>query len=249
MEEDKLSVYLEYVSGGSIQKLLNEYGPFSEPVIRSYTKQILCGLAYLHRRNTVHRDIKGANILVDPNGDIKLVDFGMAKHIKSVSSMLSFKGSPYWMAPEVITNTSSCSLAVDIWSLGCTILEMATSKPPWSKYEGVAAIFKIANGVDYPEIPSHLSEDAESFVKLCLQRDPCTRPTTAQLLNHPFIQNQDMREVASVCSVDEACSPCRRHSMAAPCFGSQQLISPMQGRNHRIKHVLEPSRTLKISMG
>lgn len=79
---DKLSVYLEYVSGGSIHKLLDEYGPFKEPVIRSYTRQILSGLAYLHARNTVHRDIKGANILVDPNGEIKLADFGMAKHVR-----------------------------------------------------------------------------------------------------------------------------------------------------------------------
>ncbi|CAK7346854.1 unnamed protein product [Dovyalis caffra] len=153
---DKLSVYLEYVSGGSIHKLLGEYGPFSEPVIQNYTKQILSGLAYLHGRKTVHRDIKGANILVDPNGHIKLVDFGMAKH--------------------VIKNTSGYSLAVDIWSLGCTILEMATSKPPWSQYEGVAAIFKISNSKDYPEIPSHLSEDARAFVKLCLQRDPSHIP-------------------------------------------------------------------------
>ncbi|XP_021675730.2 mitogen-activated protein kinase kinase kinase 3 [Hevea brasiliensis] len=211
MVEDKLSVYLQYVSGGSIQKLLNEYGPFAEPVIRSYTKQILSGLAYLHKRNTVHRDIKGANILVDPNGEIKLVDFGMAKHTKSGSSMLSFKGSPYWMAPEVIMNTSSYNLAVDIWSLGCTILEMATSKPPWSQYEGVAAIFKIANSSENPELPNYLSEDAQNFVKLCLQRDPSARPTAVQLLNHPFIQNQDIGEVAIANSNGEAFSAYGRH--------------------------------------
>ncbi|KAI7737007.1 hypothetical protein M8C21_011112, partial [Ambrosia artemisiifolia] len=78
--EETLSVYLEYVSGGSINKLLQEYGAFEEPVIQNYTRQVLSGLAYLHKRNTVHRDIKGANILVDPNGEIKLADFGMAKH-------------------------------------------------------------------------------------------------------------------------------------------------------------------------
>ncbi|XP_020575378.1 mitogen-activated protein kinase kinase kinase 3-like, partial [Phalaenopsis equestris] len=77
--DETLAVYLEYVSGGSIHKLLQEYGPFGEPVIRNYTAQILSGLAYLHARNTVHRDIKGANILVDPNGEVKLADFGMAK--------------------------------------------------------------------------------------------------------------------------------------------------------------------------
>ncbi|KAM7467980.1 hypothetical protein LguiB_015542 [Lonicera macranthoides] len=80
--EDTLSVYLEYVSGGSIHKLLQEYGSFREPVMQNYTRQILSRLAYLHGRNTVHRDIKGANILVDPNGEIKLADFGMAKHFE-----------------------------------------------------------------------------------------------------------------------------------------------------------------------
>jgi serine/threonine protein kinase len=90
------------VSGGSIHKLLKDYGSFTEPVIQNYTRQILAGLAYLHGRNTVHRDIKGANILVDPNGEIKLADFGMAKHVTAFSTMLSFKGSPYWMAPEVV---------------------------------------------------------------------------------------------------------------------------------------------------
>jgi serine/threonine protein kinase len=79
--EDRLYIYLEYVSGGSIHKLLQEYGAFKEPVTRNYTRQILSGLAYLHNQNTVHRDIKGANILVDTHGIVKLADFGMAKHV------------------------------------------------------------------------------------------------------------------------------------------------------------------------
>ncbi|XP_077213534.1 mitogen-activated protein kinase kinase kinase 3-like [Tasmannia lanceolata] len=190
LAEGTLSVYLEYVSGGSIHKLLKDYGPFREPVIQSYTGQILSGLAYLHGRNTVHRDIKGANILVDPNGEIKLADFGMAKHITSCSSVLSFKGSPYWMAPEVIMNCNGYSLAVDIWSLGCTVLEMATSKPPWSQYEGVAAIFKIGNSKEIPQIPDYISDVGKDFLKLCLQRDPSARPTAAQLLEHPFVRDQ-----------------------------------------------------------
>jgi len=90
------------------------------------------------------------------------------------------------MAPEVILNSNGCSLSVDVWSLGCTILEMATTKPPWSQYEGVDAIFKICYSNDIPDIPDHLSSEAKSFLKLCLQRDPAARPTAAQLMDHPF---------------------------------------------------------------
>ncbi|KAM0949501.1 putative mitogen-activated protein kinase kinase kinase STE-STE11 family [Dioscorea sansibarensis] len=189
MIDDKLYIYLEYVSGGSIHKLLQEYGQFGEQAIRSYTQQILSGLAFLHAKNTVHRDIKGANILVDPSGRVKLADFGMAKHITGQSCPLSFRGSPYWMAPEVIKNTNGCSLAVDIWSLGCTVLEMATSKPPWSQYEGIAAMFKIGNSKELPAIPDHLSEEGKDFIRLCLQREPSSRPKAAELLQHPFVKN------------------------------------------------------------
>ncbi|GLT35922.1 hypothetical protein SLA2020_103350 [Shorea laevis] len=188
MVGDSLYVYLEYVSGGSIYKILQEYGQLGELAVRSYTMQILSGLAYLHSKSTVHRDIKGANILVDPNGKVKLADFGMAKHIAGQSCPLSFKGSPYWMAPEVIKTSNGCNLAVDIWSLGCTVLEMATTKPPWSQYEGVAAMFKIGNSKELPAIPDHLSEDGKDFVKQCLQRDPQRRPTAAKLLDHPFVK-------------------------------------------------------------
>ncbi|XP_043696693.1 mitogen-activated protein kinase kinase kinase YODA-like [Telopea speciosissima] len=187
--DDKLYIYLEYVSGGSIHKLLQEYGQFGELAIRSYTQQILSGIAYLHAKNTVHRDIKGANILVDPNGRVKLADFGMAKHITGQSCPLSFKGSPYWMAPEVIKNSNGCNLAVDIWSLGCTVLEMATTKPPWGQYEGVVAMFKIGNSKELPAIPDHLSDEGKDFVRECLQRNPVRRPTAAQLLEHPFVKN------------------------------------------------------------
>ncbi|KAL5993013.1 hypothetical protein ACLOJK_013933 [Asimina triloba] len=182
LTDDTLSVYLEYVSGGSIHKLLQEYGPFKEPVIQSYTAQILSGLAYLHAKNTVHRK----------------PEFVLLKQIKSCTSVLSFKGSPYWMAPEVIMNFSGYNLAVDIWSLGCTIIEMATSKPPWSQYEGVAAIFKIGNSKEIPEIPDYLSEDGKKFLRLCLQRDPSARPTAAQLLEHPFVRDQATAKFAKV---------------------------------------------------
>ncbi|KAF7130733.1 hypothetical protein RHSIM_Rhsim10G0135100 [Rhododendron simsii] len=198
---DKLFVYLEYVSGGSIHKLLQEYGAFREPVIQNYTRQILYGLAYSHGRTTVHRDVKGANILVDSNGEIKLADFGMVKHVcltTRCSPIRSFRGT------QVVMNTYGYSLLVDIWSLGCTNFEMATSKPPWSQFEGVAAIFKIGNSRESPAIPDHLSCDAKSFLNLCLQRDPLARPTALQLLDHPFVRDQVTTRVANANLTKEA---------------------------------------------
>uniref|UniRef100_A0A0D9VH25 mitogen-activated protein kinase kinase kinase n=1 Tax=Leersia perrieri TaxID=77586 RepID=A0A0D9VH25_9ORYZ len=188
LADEALSIYLEYVSGGSIHKLLGEYGAFKEPVIRNYTRQILSGLAYLHGRNTIHRDIKGANILVGPNGEVKLADFGMAKHVTSLAEIRSCRGSPYWMAPEVIMNRGY-SLAVDIWSLGCTIIEMATGRHPWHPYEHVPAMWKIINSKDIPETPECFSKEGKDFLSLCLKRDPAQRPSAASLLGHPFVHD------------------------------------------------------------
>ncbi|KAL3650507.1 hypothetical protein CASFOL_006910 [Castilleja foliolosa] len=221
---DRLYIYLEYVSGGSIHKLLQEYGKLGESAIRSYTHQILSGLAYLHAKNTVHRDIKGANILVDPNGRVKLADFGMAKHITGQSCPLSFKGSPYWMAPEVIRNSSGCSLAVDIWSLGCTVLEMATSKPPWSQYEGVAAMFKIGNSKELPAIPDYLSEEGKEFVRLCLKRNPMHRPTAAQLLEHSFVKSAVPLEKQIPSSTSSYDHPAMANAMKPPGISNVRTI-------------------------
>lgn len=188
MVGESLYIYLELVSGGSIYRLLQEFNSFAEPVIRRYTRQILLGLQFLHEKNTVHRDIKCANILVDQDGRVKLADFGMAKLIGNEPAPLSFKGSPYWMAPEVILqNNTGFECALDIWSLGCTVIEMASGKPPWFQYEGYAAMFKVMNCHEVP-IPSSLSPIGRNFVSLCLQRDPAKRPSATALLEHPFVQ-------------------------------------------------------------
>ncbi|KAE9466840.1 hypothetical protein C3L33_01212, partial [Rhododendron williamsianum] len=142
---DRLYIYLEYVHPGSINKYIHDHcGVMSESVVRSFTRHILCGLAYLHSTRTIHRDIKCANLLVDASGVVKLADFGMAKHLAGPAANLSLKGSPYWMAPELLQSvmqkdaSSDLALAVDIWSLGCTIIEMLNGKPPWSEYEGIS---------------------------------------------------------------------------------------------------------------
>ncbi|KAL6503445.1 hypothetical protein OROGR_025368 [Orobanche gracilis] len=189
-EDDSLNILLEFVPGGSISSLLGKFGSFPESVIRMYTKQLLIGLEYLHENKIMHRDIKGANILVDNKACIKLADFGASKKVEALATVTgakSMKGTPYWMAPEVIVQ-SGHSYSADIWSVGCTVIEMATGKAPWSQqYQEVAALFHIGTTKSHPPIPEHLSIDAKDFLLKCLQKEPDRRPTASELLKHPFV--------------------------------------------------------------
>ena len=137
----------------------------------------------------MHRDIKGANILVDDNAHCKVADFGASVLIVNVSNddHKSIAGTPYWMAPEVIKQTGHGRQA-DIWSVGCTMIEMACGQPPWSGMTVMVAMYKIAETDAMPDIPRHLSASCTEFIKLCLERDPKKRPNAVTLLKHPFMQ-------------------------------------------------------------
>ncbi|XAR73957.1 Mitogen-activated protein kinase kinase kinase [Bertholletia excelsa] len=200
--QDRFYIYLEYVHPGSINKYIHEHcGAITESVVRNFTRHILSGLAYLHSKKTIHRDIKGANLLVDANGVVKLADFGMAKHLAGPASYLSMKGSPYWMAPELLQSVTQkdtspdLALAVDIWSLGCTIIEMLNGKPPWSEYEGAAAMYKVLK--ETPPIPETLSTEGKDLLRCCFHRDPADRPTASELLEHRFFKNSQQLDVPS----------------------------------------------------
>ncbi|XP_062188963.1 mitogen-activated protein kinase kinase kinase 5-like [Phragmites australis] len=192
--EDRFYIYLEYIHPGSINKYVKQhYGAMTESVVRNFTRHILRGLAFLHGQKIMHRDIKGANLLVDVHGVVKLADFGMAKHLGTAAPNLSLKGTPYWMAPEMVQATLmkdvGYDLAVDIWSLGCTIIEMFDGKPPWSDLEGPAAMFKVLH--KDPPIPENLSHEGKDFLRCCFKRNPGERPTANELLDHPFIRNSN----------------------------------------------------------
>ncbi|KAL3640270.1 hypothetical protein CASFOL_015238 [Castilleja foliolosa] len=203
--KDKFYIYLEYVHPGSINKFIQDHcGAITESIVRNFTRHILCGLAYLHSTKTIHRDIKGANLLVDAYGVVKLADFGMAKHLNGEAANLSLKGSPYWLAPELLQSvmskdsSSDLALAVDIWSLGCTIIEMMDGKPPWSEYEGAAALFKVLK--ETPPIPESLSSDGKDFLQCCFRRNPADRPTASKLLDHPFVNYSQQKQKPDVCT-------------------------------------------------
>lgn len=182
----KLYIFLELVTKGSLARLYQKY-QLRDSQVSAYTRQILSGLNYLHCKDVVHRDIKCANILVDASGSVKLADFGLAKATK-LNDIKSCKGTPFWMAPEVVNQRNDgYGRAADIWSLGCTVLEMLTGQIPYSHLEGMQALFRIGRG-ELPPIPNTLSRDAQGFIVKCLQVNPDDRPTAARLLKHPFVK-------------------------------------------------------------
>lgn len=159
-KETSISIFLEYIPGGSIGSCLRKHGKFEESVVASLTRQTLSGLAYLHREGILHRDLKADNILLDVDGTAKISDFGISKKTDNIygnDKTNSMQGSVFWMAPEVIRSQGEgYSAKVDIWSLGCVVLEMFAGRRPWSKDEAVGAIYKIANG-ETPPIPEEVS--------------------------------------------------------------------------------------------
>uniref|UniRef100_A0A0K8RSW9 Mitogen-activated protein kinase kinase kinase 2 n=1 Tax=Crotalus horridus TaxID=35024 RepID=A0A0K8RSW9_CROHD len=186
--EGTLSIFMEYMPGGSIKDQLKAYGALTENVTRKYTRQILEGVHYLHSNMIVHRDIKGANILRDSAGNVKLGDFGASKRLQTIclsgTGMKSATGTPYWMSPEVISGEGYGRKA-DIWSVGCTVVEMLTEKPPWAEFEAMAAIFKIATQPTNPQLPPHVSDHGRDFLKRIFI-EAKLRPSADELLRHTF---------------------------------------------------------------
>jgi mitogen-activated protein kinase kinase kinase len=197
-DESHLNIFLEYVPGGSVATMLVNYGPLGESLIQNFVRQILTGLAYLHSRDIIHRDIKGANILVDNKGSVKISDFGISKRVEASSLLstpgngkkgnprVSLQGSVFWMAPEVVRQTAYTRKA-DIWSLGCLIVEMFTGSHPHPNCTQLQAIFKIGGSGDAsPTVPENAGEDARAFLKQTFMIDHEMRPTADELLGSPF---------------------------------------------------------------
>jgi hypothetical protein len=193
-KEFSISIFLEYISGGSVGSCIRKHGSFEESVVSSLTRQTLLGLSYLHREGILHRDLKADNILLDLDGTCKISDFGISKKTDNIYGndvTNSMQGSVFWMAPEVIRSQGQgYSAKVDIWSLGCVVLEMFAGKRPWSKEEAVGAIYKLGSLNQAPPIPEDVSRvigvEGLSFMYDCFTIDPTERPTAETLLRAPF---------------------------------------------------------------
>lgn len=205
-ESETLNIFLEYVPGGSITKMLADWGHLNETIIRKYVGQILVGLAFLHSKDIIHRDIKGANILIDTKGTVKISDFGISKRVQDSKTLLSetgtggarrgrglaanrvsLQGSVFWMAPEVVKQTAYTRKA-DIWSLGCLIVEMLTGSHPHPDLSQLQAIFKIGGTAadPSPTVPDNCSREAKEFLKQTFRIEHEERPEAQQLLATPF---------------------------------------------------------------
>ncbi|KAF2636016.1 hypothetical protein P280DRAFT_553352 [Massarina eburnea CBS 473.64] len=197
---ESLYIILEYCENGSLHTICKNFGKFPENLVALYMSQVLHGLLYLHEQGVIHRDIKGANILTTKEGLVKLADFGVATK-QSGLDQSSVVGTPYWMAPEVI-ELSGATTASDIWSVGCTVIELIEGKPPYHKLQPMQALFRIVND-DNPPIPGSASKYLGEFLMECFQKNPNLRIDARRLLKHPWIRSAK-RQVSTVPTNKEA---------------------------------------------
>ncbi|XP_067842285.1 mitogen-activated protein kinase kinase kinase 1 isoform X2 [Heptranchias perlo] len=195
-EKSNYNLFVEWMAGGSVSHLLNKYGAFKEQVIINYNEQLLRGLAYLHENQIIHRDIKGANLLIDSTGQrLRIADFGAAARLASKGTGAGefqgqLLGTIAFMAPEVLRG-QQYGRSCDVWSVGCVVIEMACAKPPWNaeKHSNhLALIFKIASATSAPTIPNHLSPALRDVALRCLELQPQDRPASRELLKHPVFR-------------------------------------------------------------
>jgi len=193
---------MEYASGGSIGQALKKWGALCENVVRRYTAQIIEGLVYLHERDIAHRDIKPSNILIH-DGVVKLADFGTAR--AQSKTELEIGGSPgkesftkghvgtsIYMSPEVMmAEGEKFDLKkTDVWSLGCSIVEMISGTPPWPSPAVAVYNVCVKNDAPVPEEGS-LSDEGESFLEMCFKRDWRDRAQAEELSRHGFTKAHD----------------------------------------------------------
>jgi len=182
-ESENLYLMLEYAENGSLLKLVKDLGRIPEDLTCTYIRQVLLALQYLHDAGIIHRDLKAANILLNGKGDVKLADFGVAAVIDESDKHFTVVGSPYWMAPEIIQATGH-STQSDIWSLGCTVIELLTGEPPHFGLNPMTAMFKIVQSP--APIPKDVSPPLRQFLEACFQKDPNHRPPARELLKNPL---------------------------------------------------------------
>uniref|UniRef100_A0AAR2L052 non-specific serine/threonine protein kinase n=1 Tax=Pygocentrus nattereri TaxID=42514 RepID=A0AAR2L052_PYGNA len=201
-QDDQLWLVMEYCGAGSVTDLVKKTkgNCLKEDWIAYICREVLRGLSHLHSHHVIHRDIKGQNVLLTENAEVKLVDFGVSAQLdRTIGRRNTFIGTPYWMAPEVIAcdenPESTYDYRSDLWSLGITALEMAEGAPPLCDMHPMRALFLIPRNPP-PKLKSRKwSKKFLTFVESCLVKNYMHRPCTDTLLRHPFIKDLNERQV------------------------------------------------------
>ncbi|CAN0461992.1 unnamed protein product, partial [Ectocarpus sp. 12 AP-2014] len=184
---EHLHIVLEIMES-SLSAMCKKFGNFSESLTAIYMTQVLEGLKYLHDQGVLHRDIKGANILTTKRGLVKLADFGVAMKLSDKQAFdVDVVGTPYWMAPEIIEMTGTTT-ACDVWSVGCTIIELLEGKPPYFDLPQMTALYKIVQD-DHPPLPDGTSQALRDFLLQCFKKQAQMRKSSVELLRHPWLKN------------------------------------------------------------
>jgi serine/threonine protein kinase len=229
----QLYIFQEWVPGGSLAAQSAQYGALSEKVVRMYSRHLLSGLVYLHENHIIHRDIKCGNVLIDQHGVAKLADFGASHRLGADGTLtrdakLTMRGTPYFMAPEVLSQ-DKFGRRSDVWSSGGVILQMATTHPPWKVLEfktPMALFYHVASTDAPPPIDAYdLSPLLRSLILRCFERDPHKRAHAVDLLDDPFfIVEEESAEISG-----DACDTTvdRIHEAATPRPPPSSLMSPL----------------------
>ncbi|MBV99242.1 Mitogen-activated protein kinase kinase kinase kinase 2, partial [Eschrichtius robustus] len=196
LRNDRLWICMEFCGGGSLQEIYHATGPLEERQIAYVCREALKGLHHLHSQGKIHRDIKGANLLLTLQGDVKLADFGVSGELTaSVAKRRSFIGTPYWMAPEVaaVERKGGYNELCDIWALGITAIELGELQPPLFHLHPMRALMLMSKSSFQPpklRDKTRWTQYFHHFLKLALTKNPKKRPTAEKLLQHPFTTQQ-----------------------------------------------------------
>uniref|UniRef100_A0A670HM86 non-specific serine/threonine protein kinase n=1 Tax=Podarcis muralis TaxID=64176 RepID=A0A670HM86_PODMU len=213
LSREKLWICMEYCGGGSLQDIYHVTGPLTEFQIAFVCRETLKGLDYLHKKGKMHRDIKGANILLTDHGDIKLADFGVAAKITAtIAKRKSFIGTPYWMAPEVaaVEKNGGYNQLCDIWAVGITAIELGELQPPMFDLHPMRALFLMSKSNFQPpklKEKTKWSPTFHSFVKVALTKNPKKRPAADKLLTHTFVGQPGLSRSLAVELLDKVNNP------------------------------------------